>query len=184
MNIRGSKTILLALFTLLLLPGALAAQGAPTPNPQMQEQVRTWLTEMQSIHERLESIQQRALQDPQLVTQQQALGESIKTAMEQIDPTLTQSMTRVQGLEVEAQAAQQSGDQAKLQKLAAEAERIQQRFISAQEQALRQPELASRITSFQTRLEKKMAEVDPEATKLIRRFRELESKVTAVVPTG
>lgn len=178
------RKMLVALAALLVIPAGLTAQGAPAPQAEMPEQVRSWLTEMQGIHQRLESIQQQALQDPQLVTQQQELGESIKTAMEKIDPSLNESMSRVQDLEVAAQAAQQEGDQAKLQQLAQEAQQIQQRFLTAQEQALQQPELASQVTAFQTRLEQKMAEVDPEASKLIERFRELESKITESIPAG
>jgi hypothetical protein len=175
------KRTLLALVAIAVVPAALPAQQA---GPQIPENVRPLLMEMQQLHVRLEAIQQQALQDPQLSAAQDALGESIKETMEQIDPSLQQSMERVQDLETEAEAAQRSGDQAKLQQLAAEAEQIQVKFLTAQEQALQQPALAAQIDSFQTQLERKMAEVDPEAQRLIERFKELQVQIASVMQGG
>jgi chromosome segregation ATPase len=178
------KRTLLALVALVALPAALPAQQPQQPGAQIPENVRPLLMEMQQLHVRLEGIQQQALEDPQLSAAQDALGESIKQTMETIDPTLTESMERVQDLETEAAEAQRSGDQAKLQQLAAEAEQIQTKFLTAQEQALQQPALAAQIDSFQTQLERKMAEVDPEAQALIERFKELQVQIASVMQGG
>lgn len=179
-----------AALTLLLAaaPATLSSQqaqqqraAAPQPDVQLQQQVQGWLAEMQQIHGQLEQLQARALQDPQLSAAQSALGESIKTAMQRIDPTLERSLVRVQALETEAEAAQQAGDQTKLQQLGAEVQQIQQKFVAAQQQALQQPELATRVQSFQQQLEAKMTQLDPTAEDLIARFQQLEMQLMSVM---
>jgi len=137
--------------------------------------------EIQQLHGQLEEIQKKALADPALSQAQQDLGTKIREAMEAIDPQLEQSMTRIQALETEAMAAQQQGNQARLQEIGAEAQQIQQKFIATQQLALQQPELAARLEGFQDQLEKKMLEVDPAAERLMARFQELEQKLAAVV---
>src|SRR5687768_15390891 len=108
------------------------APAAPQAKPDMQE-VQGWLTELQQLHTRLEGIQQKALADPQISAAQTTLGGTIKAAMAKIDPGLEQSMARMQTLEGEATTAQQAKDQAKLQQIGAEAQKIQEQFISAQQ---------------------------------------------------
>lgn len=175
----------LTAFAALALPSALLAQESVAPPEQStlpeQEEVQGWLSEIQEIHGKLESIQRQALQDPELVAAQDALGASIKSAMEAADPTLELAMARVPLLEGEAQAAQTAGDQEKLQALSAEAEQIQRQFAAAQQQALQQPGLAAQVDAFQQQLEQKMAELDPAAGQLISRFKELESKLATML---
>lgn len=184
--VRMKRAFVIAL-TALALPAAAAAQqrapAAPAQQAQnpSQQQMQQWMTELQQIHGKLEAIQAKAIQDPQLQAAQESLGTEIKTAMEKADPTLPESMQRVQALESEALKAQQAGDQAKLQQLAQEAQSIQARFMEAQAKAFQQPEIATRLEAFQTRLETRMVEVDPAASDLIQRFKELEGKLAAAM---
>ncbi len=178
------KRALLPAAVLALLPGALLAQE-PAPAPQgPSPEVQGWLAELQQLHGRLESIQRQALEDPALSAAQTELGSNIRLAMQSVDPALEQSMTRIQALEAEAMTAQQAGDQARLQEIGAEAQEIQQRFLSAQQQALQKPELAAQVEAFQGRLEAKMREVDPSAEQLIARFQELEQKLSGAMRGG
>lgn len=175
------KRALLPALLLAVLPGALAAQE-PAPAPQgPPAELQGWLTELQQLHGRLEAIQKQALADPSLGAAQAELGANIRAAMEAIDPGLEQGMTRIQALEGEAAAAQQAGDQARLQAIGAEAQQIQAKFLNAQQQALQQPALAAQVEAFQDTLEAKMKEVDPEAETLIARFQELEQKLSAAM---
>lgn len=178
---------LLPTLLLAVLPVALTAQQ-PTPAPAAPQgppqEVQGWLTELQQLHGRLEGIQQKALADPSLSKAQETLGTSIRQAMQTIDPALEQGMARIKALETEASSAQQQGDQTKLQAISLEAQQIQQKFMTAQQKALAQPELAAQVEAFQNQLEKKMREVDPEAEKLIARFQELEQKLTAAMQSA
>jgi hypothetical protein len=167
----------------LMLPSGLAAQQQEPAAPE-QEQVQSWMAELQQVHGKLESIQQKAIQDPQLQAAQEALGERVKAAIEKADPTLAQSMARAEALEKEAVAAQEAGDQAKLQELGAEAQQIQAQFMAAQQKAFAQPELAARMEAFQASLEEKMVAIDPAAEPLIARFQELQQKLAAAMQAG
>jgi chaperonin cofactor prefoldin len=170
----------------LAAPITIAAQQpapAPAAEPQqeLQQELQSWVVELQQIQAKLAEIQAKALEDAQLQASQEAIGAEVKASMEKLDPALAGSVERVQALEEEAAKAQQSGDQAKLQQLAAEAQGIEARFMEAQAKALEQPELANKIESFQSSLEKKMAEVDPQAPALIQRYKELGAKIQSAL---
>lgn len=148
------------------------------------EEVGVWMTELQQVHEQLEGLQQQALQDPAINAAQEELGEEIRVAMAEADPTLDEQLARMATLESEATTAQQTGDVQTLQTLMGEAQQIQQRFISVQQQVLGQPQIAGKVANFQTQLESKMLELDPEAEALITRFRELETKLNEAMGAG
>lgn len=172
------RQALLLGFGLALAPGAVSAQQAQAGVPA---EVQGWITEIQQLHTRLEALQTKALADPQITAEQQTLGLSIKAAMGKIDPSLEQSLDRMKQLETQAAEAEKGGDQAKLQQLGQEAQQIERRFMTAQQKALEQPDLAARVLEFQEKLHKKMLQVDPEAQKLITRFQELETKLAAAM---
>jgi len=177
---------LIALAFALGSPGLASAQIAPGQAPSQEEgatqqEMQSWFAELQQIHGQLESIQIRALQDPQISAAQEDLGVAIREAMEAADPTIEQQLARVETLENEASEANEAGNRERLEQLAAEAQAIQQHFMGLQEQVLVQPEFAGKLADFQTRLEEKMVEIDPIASTLINRFRELESKLAAAM---
>lgn len=177
---------ILAAALALAIPIALAAQ---TPEPTdsaapPDEELQGWLQEMQQVHEQLEELQREALMDPQLSAQQQELGEEIRVAMGAVDPTMDERMTRVEEIQAEATEAQGAGDSEKLNELMTEAQQIQQHFMDVQENALADPSIATKLESFQTELEAKMVELDPEAEGLITRFRELEERIGGAVSDG
>jgi hypothetical protein len=163
-------------------PALLAAQEAASAPTQ--HDLEAIFAEFQEIHHQLEDIQLQALQDPQLNAAQEALGEEIRTAMEARDPALRQQMERIESLEGEAVSAQQAGNLEKLQELMVEAQAIEQRFLTIQQQVLTTPSIAAKIEAFQTELERKMVEVNPQTASLISRFRELESKLSTAMQGG
>lgn len=158
--------------------GSVAAQGlVPDPLPP---EVRGWLTELDSIHQELSALQARALADPSLLAMQESVGEQMRVAMEEIDPTLAESLDRIPEMEVEAQAAESAGDQQRLEALGSEAQRIEQRFMAVQNQAMEtRPGLVAGVLAFQTALQERMLEADPQAPQLIARMQELEEKLTS-----
>jgi hypothetical protein len=163
----------------LSIPSIAVAQapGSPAEGAEIQ----ALFDELQRVHLQLEEIQMRALQDPQLSAEQAQLGERIQAAMEQTDPTLANRIARAEALETEAMTAQQAGNAQRLEELVVEAQAIQQHFMTVQQQVLGQPAIAQQLTTFQTRLESKMLEVDPAAATLISRFREIEDKLSEVM---
>ena len=166
-------------------PAVLVAQSGtePAQAPAQQEMDAVFL-EFQQVHMQLEDIQNQALQDPQLNATQTEIGSEIRAAMEAQDPTMPDRIARMTTLETEAHAAQQSGDNARLEELVTEAQSIEQHLLALQQSVLQEPAMAARIADFQTQLERKMAEVNPETQALIARFRELESRLAAVSTPG
>jgi chromosome segregation ATPase len=182
-----SRLLLLLALPALATPLAAQQKGAAGARPMSatvpapSADVRAWISEVQRLHTRLEALQARALQDPQLSAQQQSLGSGIRDAMLKLDPDLDAALARGMELEREAAEAQRKGDQARLTELASEMQRIQGRFVSVQQRAVEQPQLAAQVKDFQTRLQQQMAKLDPQAPKLIARFAELQAKVAGAM---
>lgn len=174
--------------SLLAAPAVLVAQEpAPAPTSELEAdsaataRIQSWLGEIQQINGRLQALQQQALEDPTLSSEQEALGDRIRAAMAEADPTLEASMERVESLQAEAAAAQQQGNTARLEELGAEVRRIEAQFMEAQQQALSIPELSADLESFQARLEAKIVEIDAEAPQLIARFQELQERLASAM---
>lgn len=180
---------------LLVAPATLRAQEpAPAAEPVPAEdngvdeaatsQIQAWLAEIQQLNGRLLEVRQEALQDAELSASQEAIGARVRAAMEEADSTLITSMTRLEALQEEAQAAQQQGDGERLEELGAEVRAIEERFAAAQQQALSQPELSADVQAFQERLQAKILEIEPEAPQLIARFQELQQNLSAALGGG
>lgn len=189
------STTLPVVAALLALPGALAGQApeaapapaaapAAVPDSAAVAQIQGWLAELQTVSGRLQALQEQALQDTELNAAQEALGSRIRTAMEESDPSLVDGMERVEALQGEAEAAQAAGDQAKLVQLGAELQQIEARFVTAQRQALARPDISADLEAFETRLQARLAELDPEAPRLIERFQELQRMLSTAMGGG
>ena len=175
----------LAVMAALAAPAVLSAQaGTPSAPSPAQPELDAMLLEFQQIHMQLEDIQGRALADPQLHATQVEIGNDIRAAMEAQDPTMPDRLARMGTLETEAQAAQQSGDETRLEALVMEAHGIEEHLLNLQQRVMQEPAMAARIAEFQTQLERKMDEVDPETPTLIARFRQLESRLAAATVGG
>lgn len=176
---RKARRSLVRLVTIaaVAIPGALSAQEAPAAPQELTPEVQAWLAELQQLHVQLTELQEKALQDPQLAAQRDSLGAHIRAEMESIDPELPAKMSRIPQMEAEAAAAEAQNDETKLAALRTEAQQIEQQFLSAQQQALQKPELAAELSAFQSALEARILQADPEAPKLMARFQELEEKL-------
>lgn len=155
---------------LVALPAGLAAQEAPAAA----EQQAPAQTEQQQIQARLQAIQARALQEPALQAAQDSIGSLLTATMERVDPTFKAQAARAEALKAEVAAAQQAGDNAKLNQLAAEAEQLQQGFAASRQRALQDPQMAAAIQAFQQRIVARMVELDPETQALLARLQELK----------
>ena len=167
-----------------LIPSTLRAQEAAAPPADASAEANQWLAEIQQLHTRLSELQEKALQDPALRARQDTLGNHIRAAMEAIDPSLSASLNRIQQMDAEATQAEAQNDEAKLNALSAEAQMLEQKFLTAQQKALERPELAAELTAFQTALQDRILAVDPAAPELLARFQELEQKLAAVMGGG
>lgn len=170
----------------LALPATLAAQARPmaarpaTPSANASAEARTWLNELQRISARLQAAHNRAMEDAQLRAAQEAFMRDVKASMQRTDPGLDVLATRVRTIQAEGAAAQQRGDRARLRTLNQELSQIQARFMTAQENVMKQPAMAQRAKQLEERLHARMLQVEPETDRLIARGKDLQSRLARV----
>lgn len=158
-------------------PATAQQPAQPQLSPQQQQQLQAWYTELQQIGARVAAAQAKALEDPALGARHKALGTDIEAAVVRIDPSLSGLPQRVQQLDTQMRDAYEKRDQPRFQQLAAEGQQLEAKFVRARTQALAQPELATRMKAFETDLEKKMVQVEPELPRLVERGRELQGRL-------
>lgn len=157
----------LAALVALSLPAGVAAQESAPAAPE---------AEAAAIQQQLQSIQQRALQDPALQARQAEIGQEVVATMGRVDSTFNARAARAEAMAADIQAAQEAGDNARLNELNAEAQEIQQAFASARALAMQDPALQASIQAFQAEVVAKMTEIEPETTVLLARLNELNGQ--------
>ncbi|HEX8692309.1 MAG TPA: hypothetical protein VF746_07830 [Longimicrobium sp.] len=189
---RLSRAAALAV-TFLAVPAALAAQQRqmstrpPSPSATAEAAARTWFNELQRISARLQAAHNRAMQDAQLRTAQEAFMRDVKAAMQRQDPGLDALAGRVRQIQAEGAAAQQRGDRVRLRELNRELSQIQARFMAAQQAVMRQPAIAQRARVLEEQLHSRMVQVEPETDRLIERGKDLQLRLmraTGRAPQG
>ena len=158
-----------------------ARSGVPTA--AIESSARIWYTELQQIQGRLQLAHNRVMQDGQVRGQQEAFMRDVKVAMLRVDPGLDALAARVEGMQVQAQSAQQRGDRAQLERLNTDLIAIQQRFLRAQQQVMRQPGLSQRAQQLEQTLHTRMLQVEPETDRLLARGKLLQGRLIQVQQT-
>jgi chromosome segregation ATPase len=170
-----TSRVLLAASVLVAVPALASAQQVQLPE---QEEVNSWLEEIQGLHVQLEGLQMRALQDPQLQAAQQSLSEDIDAAMKAIDPQFDEKLGRFEALEAEAGS-------------------IHEHLMTLQGRVLEQPEIASQVAAYQEAqlpdaermaavqalnqaLESAMEQLDPQLEERVARLGALEHEAESL----
>ena len=172
--------------------GATAQAGEPTPDtgvpagfdPETTQRQMAMMTELQAIDMVLSPIREQAIQDPELQAQQTQLVEHVDAAMESISPGILEKRTRFDELRADYAAAQQAGDQERLQSLAGELQPLQAVLQQTQSQAIEQEDVASSLTSFREGMFDKMRALDPAADSLLSRAQALSEELEAMMGEG
>lgn len=182
MSSRTALGLLCALAT-VSTPMAASAQQ-PTQPAEPTPQVQEWLAEMNQLQQELAPLHQKAMQDAALQQEQEKVSTAVREAMIAADPANSQRLDRLEQLETEAQAAQASGDSAKIVALASEAQKLGPPLKAAQDQAMQKPEVEAQVQQFEDRLFAKMVEMDPSAKARLDRLDELGRKVREAMGRG
>jgi rhamnose utilization protein RhaD (predicted bifunctional aldolase and dehydrogenase) len=164
---RTFRTAALAL-AVLAMPAMLAAQGIP-------QQAHAPDDEAARIQLQLMQVQQRALQDPELQTAQEEIGQALIDAMIRVDPAAEQLVQRAANLQHDVIAAQEAEDEARLRQLGAEAERLQAAFATLRQLAMEDEQLQAAMAAFQNQVIAKMTELEPATPDLIIRLEALQA---------
>jgi hypothetical protein len=168
----------------LTVPAALHSQRArpvdaraAAPGLAIESSARVWYAELQQIQGRLQLAHNRVMQDGQVRGQQEAFMRDVKVAMLRVDPGLDALAARVEGMQAQAEAAQQRGDRPQLARLNTDLIAIQQRFLRAQQQVMRQPGLSQRALQLEQTLHTRMLQVEPETDRLLARGKLLQGRL-------
>ncbi|CAN5709374.1 hypothetical protein BH23GEM9_BH23GEM9_17520 [soil metagenome] len=167
---------------------ALVALGAPVMISAQQSgspaEVQQLMMEMQQLQLQLQPLQQQALQDSAIAAQQAAVSDAVREAMVAADSTMDAKLDRMEALVAQAWTAQAGGDTERLGAITTEAQQLQPEIMQAQMQALAVPEISERVEAFQTALQRKMLEIDPESKQLLDRRTELDAQIRAALGGG
>lgn len=183
----------LPLFALLLFGAACGSPSEetadPTADPAAAEapagegevDQMALMMELQAIDQALGPIRERAMQDPELQRQQQELIARVEAEMERIHPGTAADRGRFDSLRSEFGAAQQAGEQQRVQTLGTELRELQTSLQETQAEAIEQTEIAEAIEAFRENLREKMREVDPQADSLLQRADVLGERLQAAM---
>ncbi len=157
-----------------------APQGeAPAPGMQggeMDPEMMELMMEMQTIEQELGPIQQQALEDEALAEQLASVQMQVDQAMREEDPELFE---RIETFEAEIAAAQEAGDEERLQALGQEAQGLQQSMQTVQASVLERPDVREPVEAYEEAHRARMIEIDPEAEELLDRAEEIMERLSA-----
>jgi hypothetical protein len=148
--------------------------SALAPRDGARESVIAWYGELQRIGAHLQWVHDRALQDPALRRARERLMEVVKDAMDRADPELAGLARRAAELPAEHEAATRRGDAARAQALHREMARIQARFMNAEAQVLRDPEIARQARAYEEMLRERLMAIEPLTDRLLERSGQLQ----------
>lgn len=149
---------------------AAEAEAPQQQQQQMDPEAMALMGEAQELQQQLAPIQEEAMQDEALAAQLQDLQERVQAAMRDENPEL---LERMDELEADFMAAQESGDQERVQEVGMEAQAVQGELQALQSAVLEDPELSASVQAFEDAQRERMIEIDPEAGELIDRLDEI-----------
>jgi hypothetical protein len=150
--------------------GAEVQPGAAAPQDDFDPAAMELMVEAQEIQQRLQPIQQQAMEDEELSRQLQAVQQQVEAAMREESPDLFQ---RMEELEAEFMVAQEAGDQERAQELGMEAQGVEMELQNVQQSVLDRPDIREPVEAFEEAQRERMLEIDPEAADLLDRMDEI-----------
>jgi hypothetical protein len=153
-------------------PPVTGEQQAPGAGQEMDMDPETMalVMEAQELQQQLAPIQQAAMEDEALATRLEELQEQIEAAMREESPELFAQMEQ---LEADFMAAQEAGDQERVQAVGMEAQSVQMQLQSVQQAVLERPDVREPVDAFEEARRARMIEIDPQAGEIMDRIDEI-----------
>ncbi|HWV57486.1 MAG TPA: hypothetical protein VNZ57_08555 [Longimicrobiales bacterium] len=155
---------------------AAACDRGANPEPQtelpaaeagaMDNDILALIIEMQEIEQTLGPLHTQALEDEGLSRQLESIQGTVESALREADPAL---LARADQLQARLIAAQEAGDLATFQTLAAEAQSVHDSIQVLQTEILERPEIRTSIEEFEAAHRARVIELDPSAKALLDR---------------
>jgi chromosome segregation ATPase len=179
------RSALVAAGASLFLVTAGHAQAPPTQGEELSPEVRALLEELEETQERLEELQNQALEgSPRLRELQDRMAEVIAEALQEVEPEYESMVERIAELQREGVAAGQAQDLQRYQAIMTEAQAIQLRIEEVQDEVFERPEVSRAVGEFQELLIDEMTRINPTAPLLRNRMEELMTEITALLGDG
>jgi hypothetical protein len=150
--------------------GTGAVPGTTAPQQDMDPEMLSLMMEAQELQMRLQPIQAEAMQDEGLAAQLEEIQQRVESAMQDENPELFE---RMQQLESDFMAAQEAGDQERVQEVTMEAQGLEGDLQALQSSVLDRPDIREPIDSFEAAQRARMIEIDPEAGDMMDRLDEI-----------
>ncbi|MEX2527084.1 MAG: hypothetical protein WEA09_05550 [Gemmatimonadota bacterium] len=148
-----------------------AGQAPPGMTGQeMDPEMMALMTEAQQLQQELSPIQQEAMESGNLASQLEELQTRVETAMREANPELFQQMD---ALEADFLAAQEEGDEARMQEVGMLAQGIQMQLQQAQQTLVDRPDIREAIDAFQEAQRAAMIEIDSDSERIMDRLDEI-----------
>ncbi len=157
------------------VPGAPVGLDAEAMQRQM-----ALMTELQGLDQVLAPVREQAMQDPEIQAREQDLMQQVDATMESITPGILEIRARFDSLRAEYGAAQQTGDQERVQALGGELQTLQGSIQETQSQALEQEDVASAIEALREDLFARMRAIDGGADSLLNRAEAVMEELQAM----
>ena len=119
------------------------------------------------------------MQDSVLQQQYAALEAMVEGQMKAMDPELDEHRARLMELQGEMAAAQQAGEDTKLQQLLEEGTSLQGLLRQTQETTMGQDDVQAAMTEFRDKVLAEMEKIDPEAPALVERANAIGEQLSA-----
>lgn len=175
-----SVAALLVFLPLIVVP--VSAQQAPLQEPP--PEVQQMMAEYQEIQQRYSQIQTQAfMASTEMQERQVEINDLVVEAFFSAYPQAEAQIARLDAIQAEAMAAQDSRNVELLGQLMGEAGMLQEQLQSQQELVLESEGVKPHIDSFEADLMALMVNIDPEAQQMRTRLDELSALLTAAMPS-
>jgi len=170
----------------LCIPTALRAQATEAreaAHPQAvvawqgSPQAQAWVEEARVLQQRMQPLQQRAMQDTSLRRMQREATSALSRAMREQDAEILGKLARIGEILEQAAASRAAGDEATVAALVTEMRELRPAVAEAEAYAMSQPGVSERMTAFEAELHTRMLALDPSAAQSLRRLGELEQQL-------
>ena len=166
--------------------GAASSQEGAVPVLIPEDSVQLALARFQTLQEEVGTLQQEVMTaNMELQAAQAEVSALVEAAVYEIDPALRADMEgRMPAIQQEAQAAQAAANTARLQELELEFVSLRTRAEEAEQVALEQPEIKSRVETFQAALRAEMAVINPDIDETMTELESLADRLDATLNGG
>lgn len=141
---------------------------------EMDPEMMALMMEAQQLQEELSPIQQQAMESGELASQLEALQTRVETAMREANPELFQQMDE---LESDFMAAQEEGDEARIQEVGMQAQGVQMQLQQAQQALVDRPDIREAIDAYQEAQRAAMIQIDADSERIMDRLDEIMEQI-------